>query len=84
MNIQDINTPSDLVAANTEVNHMEVAAEALSHCGPQDSMKVLLWLTHNMKEWHSKMTEDENSSLAWARDYGRLEVAMEILKSIEV
>ena len=90
MNIQDINTVSDLVAQNQEIKTpFETAVDALCECDYSDSRKVALWLLTNMLNFHKERAvecfknDEEGNPLTWAHDAGKLELIVESLKGIE-
>ena len=90
MNIQDINTVSDLLTQNEEMKTpFETAVDALCECNYTDSRKVVLWLLTNMFNFHQERAvecfknDEEGNPLLWASDAGKLEVIIETLKGIE-
>ena len=90
MNIQDINTVSDLLTQNEEMKTpFETAVDALCECNYTDSRKVALWLLTNMLDFHKERAvecvknDEEGNPLLWAHDAGKLEVIIETLRGIE-
>ena len=90
MNIQDINTVSDLLTQNEEMKTpFETAVDALCECNYTDSRKVALWLLTNMLDFHKSsaveclQNNEEGNPLGWAHDAGKLEMIIETLKGIE-
>ena len=90
MNIQDINTVSDLLTQNEEMKTpFETAVDALCECNYTDSRKVALWLLSNMLDFHKDRAvecvknDEEGNPLLWAHDAGKLEVIIETLRGIE-
>ena len=89
MNIQDITTPAELVAANEATKApVEVAVEALCDCNYEDSKKVITWLLTNMVDFHKEQAvavlkgEQEGNVVAWVTDVTNLETALELLNKV--
>ena len=89
MNIDSINTVSDLLNQNEQKSPLEVALEALCECDYSDSKKVATWLISNMVDFHKEMTmkslqgESEGNPIAWCADTTTLEIALQLLRDVE-
>lgn len=89
MNIQDINTVSDLLTQNEETKTpFETAVDALCECNYTDTRNVALWLLTNMLDFHKTraveclQNDEEGNPLSWAHDAGKLESIIETLREI--
>ena len=93
MNLAEVTTPAELVAANdtppeTSPN-LELAAEACSKLSPLETKELLLQILHELVEIHGDIAEDEadsdpESALAWARDERSLVIMWNIMNNIEL
>ena len=89
MDLNTVNTVSDLLTQNEEKTPLETALEALTECNYQDSKKVATWLISNMVDFHKEMTmkalqgETENNPIAWCADTTTLEIALSLLNDVE-
>ena len=92
MDIQKINTVQDLMEANDKLNPEHQIMEILKGMGPAEHLKIALWITETLSDWHSNIslemvddhTGDSGNPYPWALDAGKLEVAVAILKGIEL
>ena len=89
MDITKIDNVSDLIEANENAKTpFEKAVEALTQCDYGDSRKIYLWLIDNAIKFHKEEAviaakEGEGmKAIQWADDVGRLEIALEALKSV--
>ena len=84
MNFETINSPADLVKANKQ-DPMEVLVDEIDDLGPEAALAVAQLLTDKLHKLHCRMAQrdDVTNSLAWAKDAGLLEVAVNILNNIE-
>lgn len=89
MNIQDIQTPADLVEANSKKDPLEQAMEHMTAVGYGESKHMVTWLLGNMLDWHKQMAvdalegENDHSPLPWAHDAGMIEVALKIIANLD-
>ena len=93
MNLESINTVSDLVKANeaepTPLTQEELRQHILKLAAPT-AMALAKAIVSQLGSWHedsaiSKAKEGEmEAAYVWARDEGKLNVAWDILNSIQV
>ncbi len=89
MNLESINTVSDLVNQNEEVTAIQGAIEAMEKCDYEDTRLVTIWLINNMLEFHMNQANvcnkdpEQGNALSWSHDAGKLEIMLETLKGIE-
>ena len=90
MNISELNTPAELVAANKAAKSpVEVAVEALVDCNYEQSKKVITWLLTNMVDFHKGEAvkvakgEQEGNLIQWVTDVTNLETALEHLNKVD-
>jgi hypothetical protein len=89
MNIENIETVSDLLKQNKEKTPFETAADALCECNYSESRKVVKWLLTNMIDFHKQCVHDiakgeqEGNILVWASDAGKLELILDAFQEIE-
>ena len=85
MNFDTINSPADLAKAN-ELNPAEQFVSQLDELSPQEALAVTQMLVNKLHKLHCNMAQrdDISSPLAWAKDAGMLEVAMNILNNIDL
>ena len=84
-----IDTPADLVARNEEIQSpLHRAMEAMEEVGVQGSMIMVFWLLRNMSDFHKDYALDKAegrlTTASWAFDHGKLEAAMDILRTVDV
>ena len=99
MEFNDINTVSDLLEANEAKTEVETFKESIHKLIGDKieetsqvsiALEIATELVSRLESFHeaiaeSKIENDEaESSLAWANDSGKLNVAWNILKSIEL
>ena len=88
MNIDTINTPSDLVEANKEVSPMEKAIEALQDCNYQESKTIISWLLGNCVSFHQTEavkalnSEAPADAIGWIEDVANFTTAKDIIDKI--
>jgi hypothetical protein len=85
MNLSDITTPADLVKQN-DISPAKDFVNQLDELGPAEALAVTQMLVNKLHQLHCNMAQrdDVSSPLAWAKDAGMLEVAMNILNNIEL
>ena len=89
MNIQDIQTPADLLEANTKKDPLQEAMELMTTIGYDGSKHMVTWLLSNMLDWHKQVAvealegENDQSPLAWAHDAGAIEIALKIIANLD-
>ena len=83
MDFSTITSPADLVKAN-EANPFDVLIDQLDKLSPEAALSVAQLLTSKLYELHVRMAHrnDVTNPIAWARDAGRLEIALSILDDI--
>ena len=91
MDIKDISTPADLLAANNSTNpELQTALDAVAELGGEDMKKLLLHAISVLGEAHDYMAESElkdgntESAFAWAKDEANLHTIWNILNGIEL
>ena len=89
MNLQDINSPAELVLANEqEQTPTERAINALEKVGAEDSMKIARWLVANLKDWHHdiamNLAKNGEAHAAWVFDEAKLSTALDLLQQVDV
>ena len=89
MDLNTVNTVSDLLTQNEEKTPLETALEALTECDYAESKKVATWLISNMVDFHKEMTmkafkgENDNNPIAWCADTTTLEIVLQLLNDVE-
>ena len=85
MNFETINSPADLAKAN-DISPATEFVNKLDELSPQEALAVVQMLTSKLHKLHCNMAQrdDVSSPLAWAKDAGMLEVAMNILNNIDL
>ena len=86
MNLSDITTPADLVKANT--NPADIAIDALSEVGFDDTLNIARWLVKNLRDFHVKIAEDKiaegaDNIAVWVADAEKLTYALKLLVDVE-
>ena len=89
MNIDTINTPSDLVKANEVVmTPAEKAVEALRDCTYEESKVIITWLLENCITFHQNEavkclnSDTPADSIQWIEDVANFTTAKKIIDEI--
>ena len=88
MNIDTINTPSDLVEANKEVSPAEKAVAALEECNYQETKSLISWLLGNCVSFHQTEavkalnSETPADAIQWIEDVANFNTAKKIIDEI--
>ena len=87
MNLENINTPEDLVKENTTPTDKERVVELMKEFGYDDSKEIIIWLVDNMRNYHMYMSnklfqEGDENGMSWCSDTGKLSIVLDTLKSV--
>ena len=89
MDLNQVNTPADLINQNKEQTPFQVAVNALTEANYNDTRLITLWLITNMLDFHKERVAacvedpEEGNAVGWAHDAGKLELILDALKEID-
>ena len=86
MNLQDINSPSDLLNANKQMMTDEQVAHRLDEMNPRQSMAIAIAFLNKLSKWHLEMAQKDgvDNPIAWQYDAVVLNEVVCRLKDIEL
>ena len=94
MDLKEINSVNELIEANKEPGYLEEIGELIGQAvkaeGLSAAMQVALNILSNLENVHDDVVEDEldkndrGAALAWAHDSSKINLAIQILQTIEL
>ncbi len=90
MDLKEISTPSELLAANSTKSKLQLALDATVELGGEEIKSLALHLLSILGEAHDAMAESElkegrtESAFAWSKDEAIIHTAWDLVKSIEL
>lgn len=85
MNLDNINTPSDLINQNEQESPEKVAYDAMFALDAPEALAITCQVLGQLASWHQERaaeSKDPECAAAWAIDEGRLHVALMALTHV--
>ncbi len=90
MDLAEITTPSDLIAANSESSPLDLAIESATSLDSSDTKELLLHLLDLLGTAHDAVAANElkegrtESAFAWSKDEANIHMAWTLINNIEL